>query len=78
VLLGTYVTGTTSNASVLEKNKTGVVAFITTGTPLFQVATALVSDETLTESAKTPPKVALAVYPEIEKPVPVNSIFPAP
>lgn len=51
MLLGTYVTGTTSKASVLEKNKTGVVAFMTTGTPLFQVAVALVSDVTVTESA---------------------------
>jgi len=45
------VTGVTTKASFLVKNNIGEVALITTGTPLFQVAMAAVSDETTTLSA---------------------------
>lgn len=62
----------------MEKNKIGYVACITTGTPLVHVAVADVSELTVTLSANTPPNVALAVYPDCMKLVPVKSMVPAP
>jgi hypothetical protein len=46
----------------------------TTGTPNVQLAVASVAEITVTLSAETPPKVALAEYPVVGKPVPVKVI----
>jgi hypothetical protein len=57
----TGVTGEQAHCdSNFEKNRIGYVAFITTGTPLVQVAVARTSDVTVVLSAYTPPKVVLA------------------
>jgi hypothetical protein len=47
VLLGTYEIGATAKASSFEKNKVGVEASATTGTPFVHFAVAFVSESTV-------------------------------
>jgi hypothetical protein len=61
----------------LLKERIGAVALATTGTPLVHVATAEVSELTMTLSAVTPPKITDGVKPEVMKSVPVNYMLPA-
>jgi hypothetical protein len=62
---------------VPTNQSTGGVAVETIGTPPVHVAVAEVAELIVTELAETPPKDAVAVYPEVKKLAPVKTIvFP--